>query len=188
MATKMIRKPNKKKPDEFELSVAQELHNLQMSSTEIKADLENLFIVGAKQVDVSGGKKAIIIRVPFRLLRHFHKIQNRLVPELEKKFIGRHVVIIANRIVSTKLNRDKTKPKPRTRTVTAIHDSILEDLVFPTEIVGKRTRFRIDGSKLMKIQLDPKDQVNVETKLDTFSFVYKELTKRDVEFEFPVQE
>lgn len=36
---------------------------------------------------------------------------------------------------------------------------IVQDLVFPTEIVGKRTRCKIDGSKILKVQLDPKDQV-----------------------------
>lgn len=37
-------------------------------------------------MDVGGGKKAIIIFVPYRLLRSYHKIQTRLVRELEKKF------------------------------------------------------------------------------------------------------
>lgn len=36
---------------------------------------------------------------------------------------------------------------------------IFKDLVFPTEIVGKRTRCKVDGSKILKVQLDPKDQV-----------------------------
>ena len=32
-----------------------------------------------------------------------------------------------------------------------VHDAILGDLVYPTEIVGKRVRYRLDGSKLLKV-------------------------------------
>jgi small subunit ribosomal protein S7e len=34
--------------------------------------------------------------------------------------------------------------------LTAVHEKILEDLVFPSEIVGKRTRVGVDGSKLIR--------------------------------------
>lgn len=50
-----------------------------------------------------------------------------------------------------------------------MHAAILEDLVHPTEIVGKRVRFEADGSKIMKVQLDPKDKNSVEYKLETYA-------------------
>lgn len=82
MATK-IKKTN---PTELELSVAQEIFNLETSANELKADLHDLHITGAKEVELDGGRRAIIIFVPFRQLKDFHKIHIRLVRELEKKF------------------------------------------------------------------------------------------------------
>lgn len=59
----------------------------------------------------SAGKKAIIIYVPFRLLKQFHAVQNRLVRELEKKFSGSHVVILAQRKILGKSYNRSTKAK-----------------------------------------------------------------------------
>jgi small subunit ribosomal protein S7e len=110
-----------------------------------------------------------------------------LVRELEKKFSDRHVLIVAQRRIMprpTRHSREK-QARPRSRTLTAVHESILDDLVFPTEIVGKRTKIRVDGSKSTKVFLDKKDATYLEYKLDTFASVYKKLTGKDVHFEFP---
>jgi small subunit ribosomal protein S7e len=48
---------------------------------------------------------------------------------------------------------------------TAIYDAILEDLVFPAEIVGKRIRMKLGGSQLIKVNLDKNQQTNIEHKV-----------------------
>ncbi|KAI9030661.1 40S ribosomal protein S7 [Phycomyces nitens] len=188
MASNKIAKPAGAAPsDEFELSVAQALVDLQNNVPELKKDLKALQITGAKEIEIGGGKKAIVVFVPVPAQKAFHKIQARLTRELEKKFSDRHVVFIAQRrILKTPTRRENPKqPRPRSRTLTAVHEAILEDLVYPTEIVGKRTRVAVDGSKTIKVFLDPKDATSLEYKLDTFSAVYKKLTGKDVVFEFP---
>jgi len=104
-------------------------------------------------------------------------------------YSGKHVVIVAQRTILPKtVNRSAVQKgvRARSRTLTGVQDAILEDIVYPTEIVGKRIRYKVDGTKTLKVFLDPKDVANVETKLDTFAEVYSSLTNKDVVFEFPV--
>ncbi|KAK3250211.1 40S ribosomal protein [Cymbomonas tetramitiformis] len=187
-ARKKIQKERGLEPDEFEENVAQALFDLEATNQELKVDLRDLFINSAKEIDISTGRKAIIIQVPFRLLKAFHKIQQRLVRELEKKFSGKDVVVVANRRIMKPQTTGLSNARPRSRTLTAVHTALLEDLVYPTEIVGKRTRYRTDGSKVLKVYLDPKERNTTEYKLETFGGVYKKLTGKEVVFEYPVQE
>ena len=114
-----------------------------------------------------------------------------LTRELEKKFSDRHVLIIASRRILPRPKRSnrsrnlQKQKRPRSRTLTAVHDAILHDLVYPVEIVGKRLRTKENGEKLLKIVLDEKERGGVDYRLDTYSEVYKRLTGKGVNFEFP---
>lgn len=114
-----------------------------------------------------------------------------LTRELEKKFSDRHVLILASRRIlprpkrSARSRNTQKQKRPRSRTLTAVHDAILADLTYPVEIVGKRIRTKEDGSKLLKVILDEKERGGVDYRLDTYSEVYRRLTGRNVNFEFP---
>ena len=78
--------------DEFEKLVAEQMSNIDVVDG-------SMMISAAKQIELSGGKKAIMIFVPYTQIKEYHQVQERLVQELEKKFSGRHIVIIAQRTI-----------------------------------------------------------------------------------------
>ncbi|OAY34766.1 40S ribosomal protein S7 [Manihot esculenta] len=187
-AKQKIHKDKDAEPSEFEESVAQAFFDLENTNQELKSDMKDLYINSAIQIDVAGNRKAVVIHVPFRLRKAYRKIHVRLVRELEKKFSGKDVILIATRRILRPPKKGSAVQRPRSRTLTAVHEAMLEDIVLPAEIVGKRTRYRIDGSKIMKVFLDPKERNNTEYKLETFAAVYRKLSGKDVVFEFPVTE
>eukprot|EP01119_Soliformovum_irregulare_P003087 TRINITY_DN1338_c0_g1_i1.p1 TRINITY_DN1338_c0_g1~~TRINITY_DN1338_c0_g1_i1.p1 ORF type:complete len:197 (-),score=52.50 TRINITY_DN1338_c0_g1_i1:287-877(-) len=187
-ARKKIVKANNQTPTDLEDNVAQALFDLQETS-DLKADLKDLNFVAAKEIDVAANKKALVIFIPFVQLKQYRKFQYRLTRELEKKFAGRHVVFVAQRKILPAPSRNNTKKsqkRPNNRSMTSVHEAILDDLVYPVEITGKRTRYRTDGSKYLKVHLDLKEKQNIEYKVETFSSVYKALTGQKAVFEFPV--
>jgi len=183
--------PSRAKPNEVETNVATALYELETNVPDMRGALRPLQFMSAREIEVGHGKKAIAISVPVPLLGGWHRSQQRITRELEKKFSDRHVLIIASRRIlprPKRSNRSHTtlkQKRPRSRTLTAVHDAILTDLVYPVEIVGKRVRTREDGSKILKVVLDEKERGGVDYRLDTYSEVYKRLTGKGVNFEFP---
>jgi len=184
--------PSRQSPSELETSIATALYELETNIPDRKASLRPLQFVSARELEVGHGKRAIVVFVPVPLLAGFHKVQQRLTRELEKKFSDRHVLFIASRRILPRPKRSRqsrtaqTQKRPRSRTLTAVHESILADVVYPVEIVGKRLRTKEDGSKILKVVLDEKERGGVDYRLDTYSEVYRKLTGRVTNFEFPM--
>eukprot|EP00116_Pleurobrachia_bachei_P010697 sb/3470959/ len=185
--TSKLLKAEGEKPNAVESAVSQALLDLEANSDLANA-LRGLYFVGAEEVVIRDDKVAVVIHIPFPQQKVYQKIQSKLVRELEKKLSGKHVIFLAKRRIlskPTRHSRNLSKQKrPRSRTLTAVHDSILDDLVFPAEITGKRKRVKLDGSQLLKVHLEKSAQINTETKVDTFMAVYKKLTGKDVVFEY----
>lgn len=187
-----IIKPGGAEPDDFEKSIAQALVELEANS-DLKPYLRDLHITRAREIEFGNKKvsncmsfsfefpfiyillclftQAVIIYVPIPQQKIFQKIQIILVRELEKKFSGKHVVVVGERKILPKPTRKARNPlkqkRPRSRTLTAVYDAILEDLVFPAEIVGKRIRVKLDGSQLIKVHLDKNQQTTIEHKVSS---------------------
>ena len=162
-----IRKRDGEAIEEIETNVCQALFELEVNS-DLKNQLRELQIVGAKEYEI-GDKRALAIFIPPPQLRAWQILQTRIVRELEKKFSGKHVVFVAKRTILPKPSRNsrsnQKQKRPISRTLTSVHDAYLSDLVYPAEIVGKRTRVRLDGSTLTKVHLDKTSQTNIEHKV-----------------------
>ncbi|XP_010441346.1 PREDICTED: 40S ribosomal protein S7-3-like [Camelina sativa] len=76
-----------------------------------------------------------------KLLRHMDISGNRKVV----------VIYVPFRRIMRPPKKGAAVQRPRNRTLTSVHEAMLEDVAFPAEIVGKRTRYRLDGSKIMKV-------------------------------------
>lgn len=133
-------------------------HLIQYSLSTIN---KHICIVLQKQHEFSDGTSALVIHVPVPILKALQKplprIQNRLIGELEKRLSETYVVFIAARAVMKKPVRGtlQKNPRPRSRTLTSVHENLLSDLVYPTEIVGKRTYIGLK-KKLIKVYVKEK--------------------------------
>jgi len=188
--TKKVVKKDGSKATKLEKQVAKALIDLEGTVKDLVAILRTMYIHAAKLIEfnqMGKRKEAIVIFLPCAIHRKVRRHLNRIIRELEKKFSSKYVIFVAQRTILSKqyARQSRGLRRPRSRTLTAVHDAILEDVVYPTQIVGKRTRVRVDGSKILKIYLDPKDAKEVDVKLVCFAAVYKKLTNKTVECMFP---
>ena len=175
-------------PTHIELRLAQTFYDIEHGSSAINKRIAPLKICAVREYKIKGTKKAMVVFVPFAQLTAYHRIHSQLVAALEKKFANRHVLLVAKRriIPAPRRGHKYSQPRPRSRTLADVQEKILDDVVYPAEIIGKRIHHRTDGTSFIKVHLEQSMKPEVEPRLDSIRKVYQKLTGKEVRFEFPL--
>ena len=183
---KVLKKSKDEELSATEPAVAKALFDMGQANTQDK-NLAQMYILSAHEVDYKqedATRKYTLVTIPFRSLQFYKKVSGEVVSELEKK-LGMPVVVVAKRtIISKRAPINSKESRPRTRTLTHVHTALLDDIVFPTRIVGKRIRVATNGARTFKVLLDPMDKDLLQDKLPAWSHVYQKLTTKKTVFDF----
>merc|ERR1712217_376558 len=164
--------------------IKQIITEIEVNQKDLKNKLEGFCIKSAEEIDVSPTQRVILIKVPCRIAKKIQAIQPQLNVEIQQRISTCDVIIVADYRIKQKIKSGSIQQRPMSRTLTAVHKAFLTDIVYPSEIVGKKTRYRQDGTKSTVVYLDSKNQDNNQNKLIVFRHTYKKLTGKDVMFEY----
>ena len=188
LARGKIIKKGDAKVSELEEEFAKALQQFELANTDLSAHLKSLFINSVEQVEYKEHtgtvSKYMLVRIPFRSLAAFKKVGEKVIEAFEGKFKW-PVIVSANRtIISQGAIHHVSQKRPRSRTLTAVHKAILDDIVAPSSITGRTTRMSTDGRRHDKVFLDPLDAENMTHRLDAIAHAYNKLTTHVISFGF----
>ena len=175
----------KLKVTEIEKNVSTTLEKIKDSEKDHKSELESIKLEHANEVDMGEGKKCYLIQISTTDLAGFKKVHSLLTKKFETLLSNPIILIPAKKRVNGKEFRTYVSKKvPRDKTLTAVFDGYLDDILFPATVVGKRTRYPTGKTRTYKVLVDPLDKEIVEYKLPALVACYKALTNRKLEIEF----
>jgi small subunit ribosomal protein S7e len=161
------------------------LQQIQDKDPELKKEIQGIKVENAAEIATPDNKKCLLVHVSSDSIAALHKVHSEVVKKLESK-LSNPVVIVPTRkrINGILYRRYRGKKVPRTETLTYVYDALLQDVVFPAAIVGKRIRFPKSKGRLFKVQVDKLDRDSIEYKIGAITASYKALTNRDLNVEF----
>jgi len=172
---------------DFERDLAKNLLAIE-NENQAQTHLASLFFNSAERhtFTAADGSKGMytLIRCPYRSLHALRKSADFLIPELEKRFSMPVIMVCRRNIISPNAIHHPTQKRPRSRTLKAVHQATLEDIVAPSHITGRQIRVSVDGSRHEKIFLQPLDRALMEPRLEAMASAYEKLTTHRVHFEF----
>jgi len=167
-----------------EKSVALAFSQIQESSESFKTALKGVEIKSVKEVK-DAGNQVLVITVPYKQIAGLKPVIPTLLAELEKKLSSTPIIVGAHRAFpkTPEHGRRYKAIRPYGRTLRAVNDAILEDVCYPTTIVGKHVHYDLQGKQTTKVTLDANDVSRVEHKLGAFSAAFNRLTGIHTVFE-----
>ena len=128
--------------------------------------------------------QALVVYLPFVYIKNHRELVSKIVNDVQTKKKLPAFVVAHRAVIHSKA--DFKQKIPRNRTLTSVYDSILEDLVTPGVIIGKRSRYHLDGSLHQKISVSASDEAKstLESRMDIIAQIYKQLTNRKISIEF----
>ena len=179
-------KGKKEKLTEIEKNFQTTLKSIINTEKDHKKELEGLEIENAKEVQVEKDEKCYLVRLNSNNENDLKKVHPTLIKKFEEQFSVPVAIIPAKKRVNGKLYKKFRGTKvPRDKTLTAMFDSYLDDLLFPATIIGKRIRYPKGKCRQFKVLIDPIDKDTIEYKIPCITACYKALTNRPLEVEFP---
>jgi small subunit ribosomal protein S7e len=188
MQSDKLSNKNRATVNEITKNLTTVLTRIQENDQSIKKDLENLKIENANEISIGSDKRCYLVQVNEASVKSLHNVHTDIVKKLEEHFSTPVVIVPFRKKINGKLFRKFRGSKvPRDKTLSAVYDAYLEDLVYPATIVGKRVRYPNGKSRVYKVFVDPIDKDTIEYKVNAIVACYKGLTNRDLTIEFPQQ-
>ena len=161
------------------------LQQIQDKDPELKKDIQGIKVENAAEIPTSDNKKCYLVHVASDSVDSLHKVHSEVVKKLEGKLSNPVVIVPTRKRINGNLYRKyRGKNVPRTETLTYVYDALLQDVVYPAAIVGKRVRYPKSKGRVFKVQVDKLDKEAIEYKLNAITASYKALTNRDLTVEF----
>jgi len=167
-----------KEIDKIVVEITKHSEHKKTSKTEIVVDVKEVKIVGEDKKSFT----ALVIYLPFVYVKNHRNLLAKIVNEVQAKKKVPAFVLSQRTIIHKKA--DFNQKIPRNRTLTSVYDSILDDLIAPGIVIGKRLRYHLDGSQHIKITLNEESRAFIEHKTHSIAHIYKHLTNRKITFEF----
>ena len=156
-------------------------------ASDIKKTVRTDIVKAVKEMKVQNenDKKtysALVVYLPFTYNKNYKSLIPKIINDVQQKKKLPTFIVVDRTVIHKK--SDFNQKIPRNRTLTSVYDSILEDLISPGIVIGKRMRYHLNGSQHIKVFLNEECRAYIQDKTSIISQIYKKLTNRTVTFEF----